>query len=62
MRLLRASNQCGICGDPIEKMHDASIDHIVPLSKGGLNNPKNMQLAHEWCNRAKGDSMPGTEE
>jgi 5-methylcytosine-specific restriction endonuclease McrA len=34
----------------------ATVDHIVPLSKGGSNEPWNMVLACLDCNEAKGDS------
>lgn len=27
---------CALCGKPIETMKDCTIDHIVPISKGGL--------------------------
>lgn len=55
--LLRKSNLCALCGKPIEKMKDATIDHIVPLSKGGVHGVKNMQLAHLKCNQKKGNNL-----
>lgn len=55
--LLRQTNLCGICGQPITSMKDASIDHIVPVSKGGSDSLKNMRLAHVRCNRLRGDSI-----
>ena len=36
-------------------MKDATIDHIVPLSKGGSDDITNMQIAHSACNREKGN-------
>lgn len=33
----------------------ATIDHIVPLSKGGLDNMENVALAHWICNIKKGN-------
>lgn len=33
-----------------------SIDHIKPISKGGLHSWGNIQLAHRRCNRIKSDS------
>lgn len=54
-RLLRKTNLCGICQEPILRMEDATLDHVVPLARGGVHAPSNMQVAHEWCNRSKGD-------
>lgn len=39
-----------ICGD-----YYPSIDHIVPISKGGLHKWDNVQLAHRICNTKKRD-------
>lgn len=57
----RDSGRCGICGEPIDdtlpwphKM-SATLDHIVPLAKGGTHEPANVQLAHAVCNSRKGD-------
>lgn len=48
---------CGICGKPIENMKQCSLDHIIPLSKGGQTTLENCQLAHVWCNRKKGSKI-----
>ena len=34
-----------------------SIDHVVPLSKGGSHTWDNVRLAHRGCNRIKRDSL-----
>lgn len=34
----------------------ATVDHVVPLSKGGSNEPWNMVLACSDCNEAKDDT------
>ena len=34
-----------------------SLDHVVPLSKGGDHSPGNVQLAHLVCNLRKGASL-----
>jgi 5-methylcytosine-specific restriction endonuclease McrA len=42
---------CMVCGadEPL------SIDHIVPVSKGGGNEPENLQTLCKPCNTSKGD-------
>jgi hypothetical protein len=53
--------RCGICGGLVKKdlkypePMAPSIDHMVPLSKGGDNSPANLQLAHLRCNIVKRD-------
>lgn len=46
---------CSLCDKPIETMKDCTIDHIVPISKGGLTTIENCQLAHRSCNLSKGN-------
>ena len=52
--------KCGICGFRVDKKlkypHplSPSLDHIVPLSKGGAHTKDNVQLAHLRCNLSKG--------
>jgi 5-methylcytosine-specific restriction endonuclease McrA len=60
--LLRKSNLCALCGEVILTMKDATIDHITPLSKGGVHVPNNMQLAHYNCNQKKGNNLVTTPE
>lgn len=51
---------CGICGSSIDRSlrhpdpMSPSIDHIVPLSKGGRHSQDNLQWAHLRCNLSKG--------
>ena len=51
---------CGICGKRVRmavKWPDVmspSLDHIVPLSEGGIHDPANCVLAHLGCNSRKG--------
>lgn len=49
---------CHICFKPIAKGNKdprwgPSLDHIIPLSKGGDHTWKNAQLAHRSCNSSK---------
>lgn len=54
---------CWICGDkadPSAKWPDPrspTLDHIIPLSKGGADHPNNVACAHAGCNRRKWDSI-----
>ena len=45
---------CQLCHEPIERLDDVTIDHIIPVSKGGLDRLDNYRLAHEGCNRERG--------
>jgi 5-methylcytosine-specific restriction endonuclease McrA len=48
--------RCGICGDFITGAFH--VDHVVPLSRGGLHCYANAQPAHPVCNARKGSKMP----
>lgn len=53
---------CALCGELVvgiggDLPDAATIDHIVPISKGGLDVPANWQLAHQRCNVAKGNAL-----
>lgn len=54
---------CGICSGPVDPSlvwpdpMSASLDHIVPLSKGGEHSPENAQCSHLRCNIRKGDRL-----
>lgn len=50
----RDGNICWICKKPFESMKDATLDHIFPRSKGGLDTIDNLKLAHLKCNNARG--------
>lgn len=36
---------------------EATIDHVIPLSKGGLNNSNNYVLACQGCNFKRGNEV-----
>lgn len=48
---------CGICQELITDLSELTIDHIVPLSRGGTNFPENLQPAHQSCNWSKGSKL-----
>ena len=37
---------------------DFHVDHIQPLSKGGLHHPDNLQILPNWLNQQKSDKWP----
>ena len=51
----RGNSTCGICHGPVEPGTE-SLDHIIPLSKGGSHTYENCQLAHLSCNQRKGSA------
>lgn len=56
--LWRDGRRCAICGKKIKNLDDLTIDHIIPLAKGGENVLENYQLAHRACNETKADMLP----
>jgi hypothetical protein len=58
----KGQGNCGICSNPIDTTlnypdpKSFSVDHIIPLSKGGSERIDNLQPAHLACNLAKGNS------
>lgn len=55
--------KCAICGLPVPETSEpsnqwaATVDHVVPLSKGGFHEKGNCQLAHRLCNSLKLDAV-----
>ncbi len=56
---------CSICGCKVVKTkkseykpNGATVDHIIPLAKGGTHTWDNVQLACRDCNSHKSDKMP----
>jgi 5-methylcytosine-specific restriction endonuclease McrA len=54
---------CQLCSLPIDAtvawpdLMSPSIDHRIPLSKGGAHSMANVQSAHLGCNLSKGDKL-----
>lgn len=53
---LRDNKTCTICYTSV-KRGEGSIDHIIPLSKGGEHTYRNCALAHKLCNTRKRDGI-----
>ena len=68
--IARQGNLCAICGKPVD-IYDyekrgcifiagnyyPSIDHVIPLARGGRHQWDNVQLAHRICNTMKSDKI-----
>jgi 5-methylcytosine-specific restriction endonuclease McrA len=56
--LERDDGVCGVCGDDVDptRFH---VDHVVPLSKGGVHAYSNVQVAHPSCNVRKHNAYDG---
>ena len=49
--------QKGICSFCGLLMKNPTLEHIIPLSKGGFNKSTNLCLSCESCNQSKGDKI-----
>lgn len=45
---------CYLCGKPINKASELSLDHVTPLSRGGSDEEFNWKPSHKYCNWKKG--------
>ena len=54
---------CGICLKPIDYSlphldpGEFVVDHVIPLSRGGLDVIENKQAAHRSCNASKSNKL-----
>jgi hypothetical protein len=55
---------CWLCGAAIDPAAPANspgsgtVDHVVPRSRGGTDEPGNLRLAHRRCNVRRGNHLP----
>ena len=55
-RMLRKIKSCYWCNKPLT-LDTSTLEHKVPLARGGLDNANNRTLACKECNEARGCNM-----
>lgn len=53
---IRDEGSCQYCQNEL-KLHEATIDHVLPICKGGKNEWTNLVIACLKCNQEKGDKL-----
>lgn len=53
----KQNNLCYLCFEKFTKNNKPTVDHIMPLARGGTWHPNNLALAHRRCNQEKGDRI-----
>lgn len=58
-------NYCPLCKNKMQNKHPnrqdyATLDHIVPKSKGGQRNIENCRVICKKCNMQKSNKMPSS--
>lgn len=48
---------CGICFESVP-FELATLDHVIPFTRGGMHQRANVQVAHRRCNIRKGNRLP----
>ena len=63
----KQKGKCCFCDDEMIVTNDtanpkmATFEHVIPLNRGGLDNPNNIKLSCLDCNKTRGDNMPEIE-
>ena len=65
----RDGDECYLCGEQVDidirgdlrRRFGPSVDHVIPRSKGGTHDLRNLRLVHKACNSAKGARDAETE-
>ena len=52
---------CFVCGRHV-KEKNATLEHILPTSKGGTDDMENLAISHYQCNQRRGAQTEGEEQ
>jgi len=55
-KLWEKSKTCYYCNKEVLRK-ERSLEHIVPLSRGGTNKQSNLAITHHECNAKKGNKL-----
>lgn len=55
MRLWKENPYCFVCEKLIDDFSEATLEHIIPRSKGGKLHRNNLAVSHRFCNELKGN-------
>lgn len=48
---------CFVCEKPLTSPEESTLEHKVPLNKGGSNRRDNLTLSHKDCNHMRGNDL-----
>jgi 5-methylcytosine-specific restriction endonuclease McrA len=54
----KQDSKCFYCNQHLASIHNGHFDHVIPLSRGGSDNPENLVFACPPCNWSKHARMP----
>ena len=52
----RQKGRCYWCDEKVGRRYH--VDHIVPLARGGSNDPENLVISCRFCNLSRGAKLP----
>ena len=55
--LRETGGRCAHCGVELDRYTNLSVDHVIPLNKGGSNDPENLTVLCDDCNLEKSDMV-----